>query len=87
MTLAPPSWRRRSFLLQDDKKGVGSFWGGLWGIPFGLLIQPAWMRLYCFGLVYFLVPVLVLFTIFLPMSGAGYFGLQQGAPCLRSTRC
>jgi hypothetical protein len=56
------------------------FWGGLWGIPFGLLIKPAWMRLYLFGLLYFLVPVLALFTIFLPMSGAGYFGLQQGGP-------
>src|SRR6266516_5194764 len=25
------------------------FWGGLWGIPFGLLIKPAWMRLYLVG--------------------------------------
>jgi hypothetical protein len=56
------------------------FWGGLWGIPFGLLIKPAWMRLYLLGLLYFLMPVLALFTIFLPMSGAGYFGLQQGGP-------
>jgi hypothetical protein len=56
------------------------FWGGLWGIPFGLLIKTAWMRLYLCGLLYFLVPVLALFTIFLPMSGAGYFGLQQGGP-------
>ena len=52
------------------------FWGGLWGIPFGLLLKPAWMRLYLFGLLYFLVPVLALFVIFLPMSGAGYFGLK-----------
>ena len=22
------------------------FWGGLWGIPFGLLIKTAWMHLY-----------------------------------------
>src|ERR1035438_2191620 len=52
------------------------FWGGLWGIPFGLLLKPAWMRLYLFGLLYFLVPVLALFVIFLPMSGAGYFWLK-----------
>src|SRR6266487_5732860 len=32
------------------------FWGGLWGIPFGLLIKPAWMRLYLVGLLYFLAP-------------------------------
>ena len=54
------------------------FGGGLWGIPFGLLLKPAWMRLYLFGLLYFLVPVLALFVIFLPMSGAGYFGLKAG---------
>ena len=49
------------------------FWGGLWGIPFGLLIEPAWTHLYLFGFLYFLAPVLALFTIFLP-KGA----LQQG---------
>jgi hypothetical protein len=54
------------------------FWAGLWGIPFGLLIKAIWRRLYLFGLLYFLAPVLTLFTIFLPMSGAGYFGLQRG---------
>jgi hypothetical protein len=54
------------------------FWAGLWGIPFGLLIKTVWRRLYLFGLLYFLAPVLALFTIFLPMSGAGYFGLQHG---------
>jgi hypothetical protein len=56
------------------------FWGGLWGIPFGLFIKTAWKRLYLFGLLYFLAPVLALFTIFLPRSGAGYFGLQLGGP-------
>jgi len=56
------------------------FWGGLWGIPFGLLIGAAWMRLYLFGLLYFLAPVLALFLIFLPISGAGFFGLQKGGP-------
>ena len=54
------------------------FWGGLWGIPFGLFIEAAWKRLYLFGLLYFLAPVLALYIIFLPMSGAGYFGLKQG---------
>jgi hypothetical protein len=54
------------------------FWGGLWGIPLGLLIKTFWKRLYLFGLVYFLAPVLALFTIFLPMSGAGFFGLEKG---------
>jgi hypothetical protein len=54
------------------------FWAGLWGIPFGLLIKAVWRRLYFFGFLYFFVPVLALFTIFLPMSGAGYFGLQRG---------
>jgi hypothetical protein len=49
------------------------FWAGLWGIPFGLLINTLWRWLYLFGLVYFLAPVLALFTIFLP-TGA----LQQG---------
>src|SRR5215831_6954927 len=56
------------------------FWGGLWGVPFGLFIGAAWTHLYLFGLLYFLAPVLALFLIFLPMSGAGYFGLRQGGP-------
>src|SRR5205807_31595 len=56
------------------------FWGGLWGIPFGLFIKTFWTRLYLFGLLYFLAPVLALFTFFLPMSGAGYFGLELGGP-------
>ena len=54
------------------------FWGGLWGIPFGLLVRVAWRKLYLFGLLYVLAPLLVSFLIFLPMSGAGYFGLRQG---------
>ena len=56
------------------------FWAGLWGIPFGLLIKPLWRWLYLFGLLYFLAPVLALFTIFLPLSGVGLFGLQHGGP-------
>jgi hypothetical protein len=56
------------------------FWGGLWGIPFGLFMKTTWKHLYLFGLLYFLAPVLALYIIFLPMSGAGYFGLHQGGP-------
>lgn len=56
------------------------FWAGLWGVPFGLFIKAAWKGLYLFGLLYFLAPVLALFLFFLPMSGAGYFGLQRGGP-------
>jgi hypothetical protein len=55
------------------------FWAGLWGIPFGLLIKAVWMRLYFFGLLYFFVPVMALFTIFLPMSGRGVFRASAGA--------
>jgi hypothetical protein len=51
------------------------FWAGLWGIPFGLVIKAVWRWLYFFGLLYFLAPVLALFTVFLP-AGA----LQQGGP-------
>jgi hypothetical protein len=56
------------------------FWGGLWGIPFGLFIATAWNHLYLYGVLYFLAPVLALFLVFLPMSGAGFFGLRQGGP-------
>ena len=54
------------------------FWGGLWGILFGLFIKTAWNRLYLAGFLYVLAPLLALFLFFLPMSGAGYFGLHQG---------
>src|SRR5438034_10877499 len=54
------------------------FWGGLWGIPFGLLIGAAWKWLYLFGFLYVLAPFLALFLIFLPLGGAGFFGLRQG---------
>jgi hypothetical protein len=56
------------------------FWAGLWGVPFGLAIKAVWGRLYLVGLLYFLAPVLALFTIFLPVSGAGFFGLEHGGP-------
>src|SRR5437867_1300838 len=44
------------------------FWGGLWGIPFGILLDAAWTHLYLFGFLYFLAPVLALFLIFLPRT-------------------
>lgn len=56
------------------------FWAGLWGILFGLFIKTAWKWMYLFGLLYFLAPVLALYIIFLPMKGAGFFGLKQGGP-------
>ena len=54
------------------------FWGGLWGILFGLFTRTAWNRLYLFGFVYVLAPLAALFLFFLPMAGAGYFGLNKG---------
>jgi hypothetical protein len=54
------------------------FWGGLWGILFGLFIKTTWNRLYLVGFLYVVVPLLALFLFFLPMSGAGYFGLHLG---------
>lgn len=54
------------------------FWGGLWGILFGLFIDTTWKHVYLYGLLYFLVPLLALYTIFLPKGGAGYFGLRHG---------
>ena len=59
------------------------FWGGLWGILFGLFIKTAWNRLYLVGFLYVLAPLLALFLFFLPMSGAGFFGLAQGGRCLQ----
>src|SRR6266540_4650193 len=43
------------------------FWGGLWGIPFGLFIATAWDHLYLYGVLYFLDTLLALFFIFMPM--------------------
>ncbi len=54
------------------------FWGGLWGCLFGLFIKTAWKRLYLFGFLYVLAPLTALFLFFLPMGGAGFFGLHNG---------
>src|SRR6266404_2701900 len=56
------------------------FWGGLWGLLFGLIIKTSWNQLYLVGFLYVLAPLLALFLFFLPMSGAGFFGLQKGGP-------
>jgi hypothetical protein len=54
------------------------FWGGLWGILFGLFVKTAWTRLYLVGFLYVLAPLTALFLFFLPMAGAGFFGLNKG---------
>jgi hypothetical protein len=56
------------------------FWGGLWGVLFGLFIKTAWNRLYLVGFLYVVAPLAALFLFFLPKVGAGYFGLQMGGP-------
>jgi len=40
--------------------------------------QDPWKRLYLAGFLYVLAPLTALFLFFLPMSGAGYFGLHRG---------
>ena len=56
------------------------FWGGLWGLLFGLLMKPAWKRLYLVGFLYVLAPMLATFLFFLPRGGAGFFGLNHAGP-------
>lgn len=54
------------------------FWGGLWGLLFGFFIHAAWPHLYLYGFLYVLAPLAALFLFFLPVGGAGYFGLNRG---------
>src|SRR5947209_8380790 len=54
------------------------FWGGLWGIPFGLITWKRESHYYLIGWLYFLAPVLALYFIFLPKGGLGLFGLSKG---------
>jgi hypothetical protein len=56
------------------------FWGGLWGIPFGLITWKRESHYYLIGWLYFLAPVLALYFIFLPKGGLGLFGLGRGLP-------
>lgn len=54
------------------------FWGGLWGIPFGMLMGKLRKGVYIYGFAYFLAPVLALFLIFSPLHGTGFFALEKG---------
>jgi hypothetical protein len=56
------------------------FWGGLWGIPFGLITWKRESHYYLIGWLYFLAPVLALYFIFAPKGGLGLFGLNKGLP-------
>jgi hypothetical protein len=56
------------------------FWGGLWGIPFGLITWKRERYYYLIGCLYFLAPVLALYFFFLPKAGLGLFGLTKGLP-------
>ena len=54
------------------------FWGGLWGIPFGMIMSKLRDGVYIYGFLYFLAPVMGLFLIFSPLHGTGFFGLGKG---------
>jgi hypothetical protein len=54
------------------------FWGGLWGLPFGLITWKRERHYYLVGWLYFLAPVLALYLIFAPMRGLGFFGQSKG---------
>jgi hypothetical protein len=54
------------------------FWGGLWGIPFGMIMGKLHDRIYIYGFLYFLAPVMGLFLIFSPLHGTGFFALGKG---------
>jgi hypothetical protein len=54
------------------------FWGGLWGIPFGMMMRRLGDGLYLYGFIYFLAPVAALFLIFAPLQGMGLFALNKG---------
>jgi hypothetical protein len=47
------------------------FWGGLWGLPFGLITWKRESHYYLIGFLYYLAPVLALYFIFFPMRGIG----------------
>jgi hypothetical protein len=55
------------------------FWGGLWGLPFGVITWKRERHYYLIGWLYFLAPVLALYLIFAPMRGLGFFGQSKGA--------
>jgi len=53
-------------------------WGGLWGIPLGLILRGLKGHHTTVGFIYFLAPVAALLLIFMPLSGMGLFGLKGG---------
>jgi len=53
------------------------FWGGLWGILFGLFVRPAWKRLYLVGFLYVLAPLTALFLFFPAENGCWIFWTQS----------
>jgi len=54
------------------------FWGGLWGIPLGMMLSKLREGVYLYGFFYFLAPVMGLFLIFSPLQGMGFFALAKG---------
>jgi hypothetical protein len=54
------------------------FWGGLWGIPFGLITWKREGHYYLTGWLYFLAPVVALYLIFAPKGGLGLFNVPYG---------
>ena len=54
------------------------FWGGLWGVLFGLITWKRQSGYYLIGWLYVLAPVLALYYFFLPKAGLGFFGLNKG---------
>src|SRR5262245_49267632 len=66
------------FSVQSPEVYKPLFWGGLWGILFGLLVPVFWANLYLFGFLFVIAPLAALFLFFLPMAGAGVFGLKRG---------
>ncbi len=54
------------------------FWGGLWGIPFGMIMGKLRDGVYLYGFMYFLAPVMALYLIFSPLHGTGFFALGKG---------
>jgi hypothetical protein len=53
------------------------FWGGLWGLPFGLITWKRECHYYLIGWLYFLAPVLAIYFVFAPMRGLGLFAQSR----------
>ena len=55
------------------------FWGGLWGVLFGLFIKTAWNRLYLVGFLYVLAPLARTVLVLLADERCGIFRVAPGA--------